>query len=157
MNEWLIRRFVKNHDDVGNPAVRTAYGKLASITGILCNALLSAAKAAIGLITGSISIVADAMNNLSDASSNIIALLGFKLASRPADDEHPYGHGRFEYLSGLAVAVMIVVIGIELLRSSIDKIANHASGNCSRFAQRRHRHRCSPHLRHHLRGNRFRP
>ena len=65
MNEWLIRRFVKNHDDVGNPAVRTAYGKLASITGILCNALLSAAKAAIGLITGSISIVADAMNNLS--------------------------------------------------------------------------------------------
>ena len=124
MNEWLIRRFVKNHDDVGNPAVRTAYGKLASITGILCNALLSAAKAAIGLITGSISIVADAMNNLSDASSNIIALLGFKLASRPADDEHPYGHGRFEYLSGLAVAVMIVVIGIELLRSSIDKIAN---------------------------------
>ena len=131
MTEWLVRRFVKNHDNVTDPDVRTAYGKFASIVGIICNALLSGAKAVIGLLTGSIAIVADAMNNLSDASSNIISLLGFKLASKPADDEHPYGHGRFEYLSGLSVAVLIVVIGVELLRSSIDKIINPSPADFS--------------------------
>ena len=122
MTEWLVRKFVKNHDDVENPRVRTAYGTFASIVCIVCNIVLCAAKGAIGAVAGSVAIVADALNNLSDASSNIISLLGFKLASKPADAEHPYGHGRFEYLSGLAVAVLILIIGVELVRSSFEKI-----------------------------------
>lgn len=122
MTEWLVRKFVKNHDDVENPRVRTAYGTFASIVCIVCNIVLCAAKGAIGAVVGSVAIVADALNNLSDASSNIISLLGFKLASKPADAEHPYGHGRFEYLSGLAVAVLILIIGVELVRSSFEKI-----------------------------------
>lgn len=124
MTEWLVKRFVQNSDQVENAQVRTAYGTFASIVCILCNVVLCAAKGAIGVISGSVAIVADAMNNLSDASSNIISLLGFKLASKPADRDHPYGHGRFEYLSGLAVAVLILVIGIELIRSSFGKIIN---------------------------------
>lgn len=122
MFEWLTRRFVKNADDTENPAVRTAYGTFASIVCIVCNTVLCAAKGAVGAAAGSVAIVADALNNLSDASSNIISLFGFKLASKPPDAEHPYGHGRFEYLSGLAVAVLILVIGVELVRSSFDKI-----------------------------------
>ncbi len=122
MTDWLARLFVKNYENVENSAVRSAYGTFASIVCILCNVVLCAAKGVIGFVSGSVSIVADAMNNLSDASSNIISLFGFKLASKPADADHPYGHGRFEYLSGLAVAALIVVIGIELIRSSIDKI-----------------------------------
>lgn len=122
MFERFTGRFVKNADDVEDPAVRTAYGTFASIVCIACNIALCAAKAAAGAAAGSVAIVADALNNLSDASSNIISLLGFKLASKPPDAEHPYGHGRFEYLSGLAVAVLILVIGVELVRSSFDKI-----------------------------------
>lgn len=122
MTEWLIRRFVKNHDDVENAHVRTAYGTFASVVCIVCNIVLCAAKGAIGAIAGSVAIVADSLNNLSDASSNIISLFGFKLASKPADAKHPYGHGRFEYLSGLAVAVLILIIGVELVRSSFEKI-----------------------------------
>lgn len=122
MTEWLIRRFVKNHEDVENARVRTAYGTFASVVCIVCNIVLCTAKGAIGAIAGSVAIVADSLNNLSDASSNIISLFGFKLASKPADAKHPYGHGRFEYLSGLAVAVLILVIGVELVRSSFEKI-----------------------------------
>lgn len=122
MFELLTRHFVKNADDVENPAVRTAYGTFASIVCIACNTVLCVAKGIVGAAAGSVAIVADALNNLSDASSNIISLLGFKLASKPPDAEHPYGHGRFEYLSGLAVAVLILVIGVELIRSSFDKI-----------------------------------
>lgn len=122
MTEWLIRRFVKNHDDVENAHVRTAYGTFASVVCIVCNIVLCATKGAIGAIAGSVAIVADSLNNLSDASSNIISLFGFKLASKPADAKHSYGHGRFEYLSGLAVAVLILIIGVELVRSSFEKI-----------------------------------
>ena len=122
MTEWLVRRFVKNYQDVENPRVRTAYGLFASIVGIVCNLLLSLGKGLVGLASGSVAIVADAVNNLSDASSNIISLLGFKLASRPADHEHPYGHGRMEYLAGLTVAVLVLVVGVELVKSSIDEI-----------------------------------
>ena len=122
MTDWLARLFVKDHENVDNPAVRLAYGTFASIVCIVCNVVLCAAKGLIGFVSGSVSIVADAMNNLSDASSNIISLLGFKLASKPADMDHPYGHGRFEYLSGLAVAALIVVIGVELIKTSVDKI-----------------------------------
>ena len=98
----------------------------ASVVGIALNTLLCAAKAAIGLAAGSISIVADAVNNLSDAASNIISLLGFKLASKPADAGHPYGHGRYEYLAGLSVAVLVLVVGVELARGSIEKLLNPA-------------------------------
>ncbi len=124
MTEWLVKRFVKNPEDVEAPATRASYGKFASIICIVCNVVLCAAKGAIGFVAGSVAIVADAMNNLSDASSNIISLLGFKLASKPADEDHPYGHGRFEYLSGLAVAVLIVLIGFELVKTSIGKIVS---------------------------------
>lgn len=124
MTEWLIRHFVKGYEYQDNPKVRTAYGQFAGIVGFICNIMLCAAKGFIGFLAGSVSIIADALNNLSDAASNVISLLGFKLASKPADPEHPYGHGRYEYLSGLAVAVIIVVIGVELIQSSVDKVLN---------------------------------
>ena len=121
LTKWIISR-IPNHEDVKNERVRSAYGKAASLVGIGCNVLLFAGKLVAGLLSSSVAIMADAVNNLSDASSSLISLLGFKLADRPADAEHPYGHGRFEYLSGMTVAVMIVAIGVELLRSSVGKI-----------------------------------
>ena len=122
MVDWLARRFVPGYDDPGDPAVRARVGQFAGAVCIVLNLCLCAAKGAIGLIAGSVSIVADALNNLSDASSNIVSLLGFKLASRPADPEHPYGHGRFEYLAGLVVAVLVCAVGIELVQSSFQKV-----------------------------------
>ena len=122
MTSLLIRLFVKNHNDTQSVRVRSAYGKLASFVGIICNVLLFAVKIAVGIISGSVSITADAVNNLTDASASIISLLGFKLASKPADADHPYGHARYEYLSGLLVAVLILYIGIELLKGSVEKI-----------------------------------
>ena len=89
MTEWLVRRFVKDYQDANNVQVRTRYGQFAGVVGIICNMLLCLGKGAIGLVAGSVSIIADAVNNLSDAASNIISLLGFKLASKPADPEHP--------------------------------------------------------------------
>ncbi len=126
MTEWLVRRFVtKDYQEHENPKVRVAYGKFAGIVGIVCNVLLCLGKGLAGLLSESVSIVADAVNNLSDASSNVISLLGFKLAGKPADSEHPYGHGRYEYLSGLLVAMLIVVIGVELVgKAPMEKIAN---------------------------------
>ena len=122
MTKLLLRLFVRNHEDTASPAVRAGYGRLAGITGVVCNALLCAGKLLAGSLSGSVSITADAVNNLSDASSSVVTLVGFKLASRPADAEHPYGHARMEYLSGLAVAAMILVIGVELVKSSFLKI-----------------------------------
>ena len=122
MTEWLIRHFVADAEDAGNPQARARMGQFAGVVGIVCNVALCLAKGAVGLMAGSVSIVADAVNNLSDASSNVISLLGFKLASKPADPGHPYGHGRFEYLSGLVVAVIVMAIGVELLKSSVEKI-----------------------------------
>lgn len=124
MTEWLVRRFVPNAQDVDDPGVRTRYGLLASVTCIVCNVLLCLGKGLVGLLSGSVSIVADAVNNLSDASSNIVSMLGFKLASKPADRDHPYGHGRYEYLAGLTVAVLVCSIGINLVLSSVDKICH---------------------------------
>jgi len=105
-------------------SVRSAWGKAASILGIACNALLFIGKFFVGVISGSLAIMADAVNNLSDASSSIISLIGFAMAEKPADADHPYGHGRYEYLSGLMVAVLILVIGVELLKGSIEKIVS---------------------------------
>ena len=122
MTKLLLRLFVRDHENTENAAVRTACGLLSSWVGIVCNALLCAAKLTIGIVSGSVSITADAVNNLSDAAASVVTLLGFKLASKPADDEHPYGHDRIEYLAGLAVAVLILIIGFELVKSSVDKI-----------------------------------
>ncbi len=122
MTEFLIQHCIKNPSNVHDPAVRTAYGNLAGLVGIVCNLLLCAAKLLAGLLSGSIAITADAVNNLSDASSSIVTLVGFKLASQPADAEHPYGHARFEYLAGLTVSVLILLIGFELGQTSLDKI-----------------------------------
>lgn len=122
MVKLLLRLFVTNCDDTKDPAVRNATGNLASVTGIVCNVLLFAVKLIIGKISMSVSITADAFNNLSDASSNIISMVSFKIASLPADDDHPYGHARFEYIASLAAAVMIILVGYELGRTSIEKI-----------------------------------
>lgn len=121
MTDLLLRLFTGDCDP-SSPAYRTRVGFLASITCIACNIVLCSAKAAVGLVSGSVSIVADAVNNLSDASSNIVSLIGFKLASKPADESHPYGHGRFEYLAGLAVAVIVCALGLNLIVESAAKI-----------------------------------
>ena len=122
MTDLLLRLFVRNAADTDNPATRSAIGKMSGLVGIICNLLLSAGKLAVGTISGSVAITADALNNLSDAASSIVTLLGFKLAEKPADADHPYGHARFEYLSGLAVAVLIILIGFELAKTSVGKI-----------------------------------
>lgn len=122
MTKLLLRLFVKNHENSEDMAVRASVGKLAGATGIVCNIILFLGKLIAGLLAGSVAIVADAVNNLSDASSSVVTLLGFRLAQRPADQDHPYGHARYEYLSGLMVAVLILVIGVELVKSSVGKI-----------------------------------
>ena len=118
----LVRLFIKDCDNVTDPAVREKYGILSGAVGIVLNLLLSAGKLFAGLMTGSISITADAFNNLSDAGSSVVTLVGFKLAGQKADDGHPFGHGRAEYLAGLLVSLMILLVGVELGRSSIGKI-----------------------------------
>ena len=124
MTKLLLRLFVKNWQNTEDSAVRAKTGRLSGVTGIICNLLLSVFKLVVGLLSGSVSITADAMNNLSDAISSVVTLVGFKLAEKPADEEHPYGHARYEYLSGLGVAALILVIGVELARNSVEKIFN---------------------------------
>ena len=124
MTKLLLRLFVKNSENPDAPGVRAGVGRLSGIMGIVCNALLSAGKLIIGTISGSVSITADAMNNLTDAASAIVTLIGFKLAEKPADKDHPYGHARYEYLSGLAVAALILIIGFELGKTSLEKVLN---------------------------------
>lgn len=122
MNNRIFKAFIRDWEDVRNPKVRDSYGKLAGIVGILSNTLLCVMKILVGLISGSIAIVADAINNLADASSSLITLIGFKLAGMPEDKEHPYGHARIEYLAGLLVSVIIIVVGFELGKGSVEKI-----------------------------------
>lgn len=122
MTDFICKRFVKNHENTKEPQVREGYGKLASVVGIISNAILCIAKILVGLISGSIAIIADGINNLADASSSVITLAGFKLSALPEDEEHPYGHARIEYITGMIVSVLIVVVGVELIKSSIDKI-----------------------------------
>lgn len=124
MTKKLIKLFIKNPNDVANAKVRESYGTLGSIVGICCNVLLSISKLIAGFLTSSIAIMADALNNLSDAGSSTVSLIGFKMASRPADDDHPFGHGRAEYVSGLIVSMVIILMGFELGRNSIEKIFN---------------------------------
>lgn len=124
MTKLLLRLFVKDYENADAPGTHSAVGRLAGITGIVCNILLFLLKLVAGLLSGAVSVVADALNNLSDAASSLVTLLGFQLAQRPADKDHPYGHARYEYLSGLTVAVLILVIGVELGQSAFKKILN---------------------------------
>lgn len=119
MTKLFMSLFTKNLNPENE---RSALGQRSGVVGIVCNVFLFLAKLLAGVLAGSVSIMADAMNNLTDASSSIVTLLGFKLAEKPADADHPYGHARFEYLSGLGVAALIIVIGVELAKSSFDKI-----------------------------------
>lgn len=121
---FLIKHFVKNGDSTDNARVRESYGRLSGIVGIACNMLLSAAKLAAGLIFGSVSVTADAANNLTDAMSSLVTLIGFKLSGKPADKEHPYGHERIEYVAGLIVSFLILFIGVELVKMSFGKIVS---------------------------------
>ena len=122
MTNLLLRLFVKDADNTDSPKVRAAIGTLSGLVGIVCNILLFAFKLLVGTLTSSVSITADAMNNLSDASGSIVTFIGFRVADKPADAHHPYGHARAEYLSGLGVAALILVIGIELVKTSVKKI-----------------------------------
>lgn len=122
MTNFLIKHSIPNASDVKSPAVRQRYGVVSGVVGILCNALLCTAKIAAGLLTGAVSIVADGINNLSDGGSCVVSLLGFKMAGKPADDKHPFGHGRIEYVAGLIVSFIIVLMGVELAKTSLDKI-----------------------------------
>lgn len=124
MRKLLARIFIKDYQEYSNPKVRSAYGTLSGIVGIVTNIFLCVIKIVTGFFAGSISIIADGINNLSDAGSSIITLIGFKISSMPADDEHPFGHERMEYITGLIVSFIIILIGVSLFKSSIDKIIN---------------------------------
>jgi cation diffusion facilitator family transporter len=124
MTQLLVKLFVKDYDKVEQSRVRTAYGVLSSVVGIICNVTLFAVKLIIGLLINSISVMADAFNNLSDAASSIIGFIGVKLAERPADKEHPFGHGRFEYISAFVVSFLILQVGFSCFKSSFTKIMN---------------------------------
>ena len=124
MSKLFKKLFIKNYQDVENPNVRASYGKSAGILGIIANVFLFAIKLFAGIITGSIAIIADAINNLTDFLTSIITLVGFKLSNAPADKEHPFGHARIEYITALLVSIFILTIGIEVGRTGIDKIIN---------------------------------
>ena len=135
MLKLLAKVFIKNYNDYTNGDVRTAYGKLSGGVGIVSNILLCIAKIVTGILTSSLAITADGINNLSDAGSSVITLIGFKLSNMPADRDHPYGHQRIEYITGLIVSFIILIIGILLMKSSIDKIINPVSENLSTETQ----------------------
>ena len=122
MTEFLVKQFVKNYQNTEDTQVRTSYGILSSCVGIVCNVLLFAAKLAIGMLMNSLAIMADAFNNLSDAASSIISFVGVKMAGKPADKEHPFGHGRIEYIAALIVAFLVIEVGITCLQSSFEKL-----------------------------------
>ena len=122
MTEFLVRHFVKNYEETEKVSVRTAYGVLASVVGIFCNVFLFAVKWMIGFFLHSIAVMADAFNNLSDAGSSIIGLVGVKMASKPADEDHPFGHGRIEYIAALIVAFLVLQVGFTFFKDSIGKI-----------------------------------
>lgn len=124
MTNLLAKLFIKNSTDVGNKNVRRAYGTMVSTVGIMLNILLAAGKFTVGTLFGSISITADAVNNLSDAGSQVISLISFKISAKPADRDHPFGHARIEYVASMIVSFIILLVGAELLKSSVTKIFN---------------------------------
>lgn len=122
MTDFLVNRFVKDSANIESTQVRTRYGMLASVVGIFCNVLLFSVKLTIGLILSSLAVTADAFNNLSDAASSIISFVGVKMAGKPADAEHPFGHGRIEYIAALIVSFLVIEVGFTFFKSSISKI-----------------------------------
>lgn len=124
MTNLLCKLFIKNSEDLKRPEVRRAYGTLASIVGILVNLLLSFFKLLAGLLSGAISVTADGLNNLSDAGSQVVSLISFKMSAKPADRDHPFGHARIEYVASMIVSFLILLVGFELLKDSIAKIFN---------------------------------
>lgn len=124
MTEFLVRLFIKNPDDTNDVKVRGRYGLLCGLVGIACNVILCSLKIAVGIITSSISVIADGLNNLSDMGSSVITMIGFKLAGKPADSDHPFGHGRMEYMSAFVVSVIILIVGGELFISSVKDLLN---------------------------------
>ncbi|MTL92625.1 cation diffusion facilitator family transporter, partial [Turicibacter sanguinis] len=121
---WLTKLFIKNYDQLEREEVRTQYVYIAGIIGILANILLFIVKFSVGVLTGSIAVMADAFNNFSDTASSVITMIGVKLANLPADKEHPHGHGRLEYLSALLVAFMVMLVGVQFIKSSVERILN---------------------------------
>ena len=124
LTDILIKSFIKDKDNTGDKSIRQKYGYLGGFVGIACNVALSGAKIAIGLMINSIAITADAVNNLSDAASSIITVIGFKITNKPADREHPFGHGRIEYISAMVVSFMVILVGFEFLKSSFERVRN---------------------------------
>ena len=123
-SNFLVKRFVKNYDNVSDVKVRSAYANLAGIVGIVTNLMLFIIKLSVGLFSNSVSILADAFNNLSDAASSIITIIGFKMANKPADAEHPFGHGRIEYITAMIVSFMVMLVGLQFVKTSFQKIIN---------------------------------
>lgn len=130
-SQFLVRSFIKDHTKTKLPEVRGKYGYLSGIIGILANLVLFAAKLATGLIINSIALIGDALNNLTDAASSLVTIIGFKMAGKPADAEHPFGHGRVEYIAGLIVSFLVILVGYELFKSSIGRIINPVPVNFS--------------------------
>lgn len=124
ISEYLTKKFIINHENTEDEKTRNAYVYMGSIVGIICNLVLSIVKITVGFISGSVSITADGFNNLSDMASSVITMIGIKLANRPADKEHPFGHGRMEYLSALVVAFMVMLVGVQFIKTSVDRIMN---------------------------------
>ena len=122
MNSFIIKKLIKNHCEINNPKVRDSYGKLSGIMGVIINVILCVSKITTGLIFGSIAILADGINNLSDTANSIITIVGFRLARKPADKDHPFGHARYEYIAGLLVSFLIMMLGITLFKDSVIKI-----------------------------------
>lgn len=134
MINFLVKRFVKDYENVENAKVRTAYGMLASILGICCNLFLFSSKLFAGFLVNSISVMADAFNNLSDAASSIIGFVGVRMAEKPADEEHPFGHGRMEYIAAFMVAFLVVQVGFSLLKTAVEKILHTETLSFSLFS-----------------------
>ena len=124
MTDFIVRKFIKNYDKTDDVKVREKYGTLSSVFGIICNIFLFIIKYIMGIISNSISIISDAFNNLSDSASCIVTLFGYKLSAKPADKEHPFGHGRMEYIVSLIIASVILLTAFELGKDSINKIIN---------------------------------
>lgn len=118
----LAKLFIKDYKNVNEPKVRNAYGILATVVGLICNVILCAAKIAVGVLSKSMAILADGLNNFTDAGSSVVSMLGFRWANKPADKEHPFGHARYEYITGLIIAFIVLFLGFELIVSSVEKI-----------------------------------
>ncbi|HYF82198.1 MAG TPA: cation diffusion facilitator family transporter [Clostridia bacterium] len=124
LTDMLIKTFVRDNENIRDKNVRQKYGYLGGFVGIVCNVMLSAAKVTIGLMSNSIAITADAVNNLTDAASSVITLIGFKITNKPADREHPFGHARIEYISAMIVSFLVILVGFEFLKSSFERVIN---------------------------------